>query len=128
LASPKLTTDEIAELVRGALESAEFDACRPLADPNVHWGSPDDNAAGCRNRDEVLAWYRRGRAKGVRSRVSETIAHGDHMLIGMSVSGAPSSTPSDATVDRWQVLTVDNGRVTDIRGFDTRKGAVARLK
>ena len=72
MASPKLTTVEIAELVRGALESAEFDAYRPLLDPNVHWGSPDDNAAGCRNRDEVLAWYRRGRAKGVRSRVSET--------------------------------------------------------
>jgi hypothetical protein len=128
LASPKLTTDEIAELVRGALESAEFDACRPLLDPNVHWGSPDDNAAGCPNRDAVLARCRRGRAKGVCSRVSETIAHGDHVLIGMTVSGAPSSTPSDATVDRWQVLTVYNGRVTDIRGFDTRKGAVARLK
>jgi hypothetical protein len=123
-----LTTDEIAEMLRGALEWAAFDACRPLADPNVHWGSPDDNAAGCRNRDEVLAWYRRGRAKGVRSHVRETIAHDDHVLIGMSVSGAPSLTPSDATVDRWQVLTADNGRVTDIRGFDTRKGAVARLK
>jgi hypothetical protein len=128
LASPKLTTDEIAELVRGALQSAQFDAYRLPLDPNVHWGFPDDNAAGCRNHDEVLAWYRRGRAKGVRSRVSEAIAHGDHVLIGVTVSGAPSSTSSEATVDRWQVLTVDNGRVTDIRGFDTRKDAVARLK
>ena len=128
MASPKLTTDEIAVLVRGALESAAFDAYRPLANTNVHWDSPDDSAVGCRHRDEVLERYRRGRAKGVRSHVRETIAHGDHVLNGMSVSGAPSSTPSDATVDRWQVLTADNDRVTDIRGFDTREGAVARLK
>ena len=127
MASPKLTTDEIVELVRGALESADLDAYRLLLDPNVHWGSPNDSAAGCRNRDEVLAWYRRGRAKGNRAHVSETIVRGDHILIGMTLSGTPSSTPSDEKTDRWQVLTVLGGRVTDIRGFDAREDAVARL-
>ena len=127
MASPKLTTDEIAELVRGSLESADHNAYRLLLDPNVHWGSPDDRAAGCRNRNEVLAWYQRGRAKGIRARVRETIVRGNHILIGMTLSGTPSPTPSDEKTDRWQVLTVVCGRVTGIRGFNTREGAVARL-
>ena len=126
MASPKLTIDEIAERVRGALESADLDAYRLLLDPNVHWGSSDDSAAGCRTRDEVLAWYRRGRAKGIRAHVRETIVRGDHVLIGMTLSGASSSTPPAEERDRWQVLTVVGGRVTDIRGIETREDAIAR--
>jgi hypothetical protein len=127
LASSKLTIDEIAELVRGALESADVDAYRLLLDPNVHWGSSDDSAVVCRTRDEVLAWYRRGRAKGIRAHVCETIVRGDHVLIGMTLSGTSSSTPSEEETDRWQVLTVVGGRVTDSRGFDTREDAIARM-
>jgi hypothetical protein len=127
LTLPKLTTDEIAEQVRDAVESADLDAYRLLQDPNVHWGSPDDSAAGCRDRDEVLAWYRRGRAKGTRAHVSETLVRGDHVLFGMTLSGTSSSTPPDEKTDRWQVLTVVGGPVTDIRGFDRREDAVARL-
>ncbi len=65
--------------------------------------------------------------EGIRVRVSETIVRGDHVLIGMTLSGTSSSKPSDEKTDRWQVLTVVGGRVTDIRGFDTREDAVARF-
>jgi len=114
-------------MVRDALEAADLDAYRSLLDPDVQWGPPDDSDSGCRNRDEVLAWYRRGRAKGMRAHVTETIVRGDRILVALAVSAAPPSTATPEPANRWQVLTVANGRVRDIRGFETRDDAIARL-
>ena len=67
--------DQIARQVQAALQTADLTGYRELLDPNVTWGAPDDMEYGCRNRDQVLAWYRRGRAKGVRANVTETVVH-----------------------------------------------------
>jgi hypothetical protein len=67
----------LAQQVRGALSSADLSAYRDLLDPNVHWGAPDDLTPSCQNRDQVLAWYRRGRDAGVRATVSEVAVAGD---------------------------------------------------
>ena len=39
------------------------------------WGAPGDANPGCRNRDQVLAWYGQGRANGVRATVTLTVVH-----------------------------------------------------
>ena len=119
--------DELAGQIQVALESADLDAYCELLDPDVCWGAPDTLEWGCHNRREVLDWYRRGRARGVRAHVVETAVVRDKILVGLMVHGPESSDSSEAS-NRWQVLTVVDGRVKDIRGFDDRDDAVSRMR
>jgi ketosteroid isomerase-like protein len=113
--------DDVAARVKAALDSADVRAIGDLLHPDVRWGAPDDPHPSCRNRTEVLAWYRRGWEAGVRARVSEIVAHEDKLLVGLRVA----RTPGAADVERWQVLTVAAGRIVDIRPFDDRAEAAA---
>jgi hypothetical protein len=116
----------LATRVRVALESADVSAFGELLDPNVRWGAPDDPEPSCQSRDEVLAWYGRGRAAGRRARVIDVQAHGNKILVHLTVS-IPSQGRTAIESDRWQVLTCARGCIVDIRGFDTSDEAVARL-
>jgi len=116
----------IAERVRAALASADLAAFGELLDPDVHWGPPDADVAVCKTRSQVLAWYQRGRESGRRARVTQIDVIGDRILVGMVVTGRAGEDSGDA--ERWQVLTVANGRVVDIVGFDERGPAVARAE
>ena len=117
-------TEAIAQQVKLALEGADLSAFSDLLDPDVHWGAPDDPSPGCQNRDQVLAWYRRGRESGVRADVTEVFVRGDRILVGLKVAGRLAG-PGGGDVERWQVLTVRGGSVADIVGFDQRDDATA---
>ncbi len=119
--------EQIAASVQTALQTADLSGYRELLDPNVAWGAPDDVSSGCHNRDEVLTWYRRGRANGVRADVTETVVRNDKILVGLRVNGNQAAEVAGGNLDRWQVLTVHGGRITDIRGFEDRATAIARL-
>ncbi len=121
-------TERIAQQVRTALEAADLSAFSDLLDPNVHWGPPGDSPPPCQNRDQVLSWYRRGRAAGVRAHVTETVVLGDRILVGLTVVGLQVATEGAGEARRWQVLTVRGGRVVDIVGFDDRSEATARAQ
>ena|SRR5258708_7370900 len=116
----------VAERVRVALESGDLDAISELLDPNVRWGAPGDDAPSCQNRRQVLAWYRRGREAGVRARVTELTVYGNKILVGLKVSGNRTAGREGGVADRWQVLTVSEGRIVDIRGFEERDEAAVR--
>lgn len=119
--------EALAQRVRVALESADLSQFGELLDPNVRWGAPDDPTPSCQSRSDVLAWYGRGRAAGRRARVVDVQVHRDKILVHLSVL-VPSSSGEPATeADRWQVLTCERGRVVDIRGFETRDEAFARV-
>jgi ketosteroid isomerase-like protein len=118
--------EQLATVVKVALESGDLETFRELLDPNVRWGAPDDPAPSCQNRDQVLAWYRRGRAAGVSASVFEVVVGQDALLIGLSVVGNAGAQEAGGSVERWQVLTVRDGRVVDIRGFEDRQGAAVR--
>lgn len=105
----------LAERVREALESADPEHFADLLDPNVTWGAPDDPQPSCRNRRQVLQWYQRGRADGRRAEIHEISVRGDALVIAMTVHEGDSGEPS---FDRWQVMKVANGRITDIRGYE----------
>jgi hypothetical protein len=125
-----LTTDQVkieqlAQLVSVALQAADLSAYRELLDPDVSWGPPDDDVSGCHNRDEVLAWYQLARESGMRADVVETVVKGDKILVGLSLH--PATPSGDGDELRWQILTVANGRVKDIRGFEDRDDATSRM-
>ncbi|MGA2837751.1 MAG: nuclear transport factor 2 family protein [Acidimicrobiales bacterium] len=127
MAADTAAMGHVAGQIRDALESADLDRFRDLLDPDVTWGPPDEVNSGCRNRDQVLAWYRRGRARGVRAVVTETGIHGDRILVGLSVFDGGTPSESGDPTERWQIMTVRDGLVADIRGFDDRTAAVSRL-
>jgi hypothetical protein len=116
----------VAARVRVALESADVSQFGELLDPNVRWGAPDDPHPSCQSRDDVLAWYGRGRAAGRRARVADVQGRGDKILVHLIVS-TPSQGGAVTESDRWQVLTCARGRIVDIRGFETRDEAFARV-
>lgn len=122
---PSMT--EIAAQVSLALQSADLDSFADLLDPNVRWGAPGDQVFGCQNRDQVLAWYRRGRARGVSARVTETVVQGDRILVGLQIDDKPGAETSQSGANRWQILTVRHGRIADIRGFEDRADAQRSL-
>jgi hypothetical protein len=126
MATDLVQMEQLAGQVQAALQTADLTGYRELLDPNVTWGAPDDMNPGCRNRDQVLAWYRRGRAKGVRADVIETVVRNDKILVGLSIFDEASSQSASRT-PRWQILTVRSGLIVDIRGFEDRDTAISRI-
>jgi RimJ/RimL family protein N-acetyltransferase len=116
--------DLLARNVSAALEAGDLTAYAEFLHPQVQWGAPGDPAPPCQNRNDVLAWYRRGRDAGTRARVVETLVAGDRILVGLQVWSAGDAEP-DAGANRWQVLTVRDGLVAEIVGFPDRDEAAA---
>ena len=126
MATMTWTADTIAEPVRGALESADLDAMAVLLSPDVKWGAPEAKNPTCQNREQVLQWYRNGRASKARARVVELTVAGEQLLVGLAITSGPD--PADALApERWQVLTVSADGVSDIRGYEDRSSAAAAL-
>jgi len=88
-------TQRLAGRVRQALEAADLTAYADLLDPAVRWGPPGDPSPLCRSRDQVLAWYRRGRDAGTRARVTETLVSGDRILVGLKVTGSQAAAAGE---------------------------------
>ena len=116
--------DQVAGRVRAAMVAEDLSAFAELLDPDVTWGAPGANP-GCRSRSQVLAWYQRGREAGVRGSVFDVEIMGDRLLVSMSVRGTEEAQERGGTALRYQVLTVRNGKVVDIVGFEDKAGALA---
>jgi ketosteroid isomerase-like protein len=117
----------LTERVKSALESGDLDAIRDLLDPGARWGAPEGpSGADCHNRDQVIAWWAGARAAGAQAVVTEVTAGAGTLLVGLDVTGTPAAHEAGGTAERWQVLTVRDGRIADIRGFDDRAAAAAR--
>jgi ketosteroid isomerase-like protein len=120
------TMEDLAARVRTALESDDLSVLADLLDPDVTWGAPHARVPTCRNRDQVLAWYRQGQQSGVRATVSDVTVLGDTILVALVVRASPEARRRGGAALRWQVLTVRSGRIVDIVGFDDRSEALAR--
>jgi SnoaL-like domain len=112
------TAASIADHVRRALDAADLDEFAVLLSPDVQWGPPGDPMPPCRNRDQVLRWYAKGRAKGRRATVTEVEVHGNALLVGVTLENGEQ---------RWQVMRVGPEGVNDIRGFEDRHSATEKL-
>jgi len=118
------TMDQVAGQVREALAAANLSAFTELLDPDVTWGAPGARKPTCKNRNQVLAWYQRGRDAGVRGSVLDVEVIGDRLLVSMSLRGTENARERGGAALRYQVLTVRNGRIVDIVGFDDRTEAI----
>ena len=117
--------DEIAMLVRNALAAEDLSAFAELLDPAVTWGAPGARNPSCKTRNQVLAWYQRGRDAGVRGSVHDVEILSDRLLVSMSVRGTENARERGGAALRFQVLTVRRGKVVDIVGFDDKTEALS---
>ena len=115
----------MAVLVRQALAAEDLPSFAELLDPAVTWGAPGSRNPSCKNRNQVLAWYQRGRDAGIRGSVFDVEVLGDRLLVSMSVRGTENANERGGAALRFQVLTVRSGKVVDIVGFDDKTEALA---
>jgi hypothetical protein len=117
--------DEIAVLIRKALAAEDLSAFTELLDPAVTWGAPGARNPSCKTRNQVLAWYQRGRDSGVRGSVYDVEVLGDRLLVSMSVRGTENARERGGAALRFQVFAVRSGKVVDIVGFDNKTEALS---
>ena len=115
--------ERLAKQVAVALSTSDPGRFADLLDPHVTWGAPGDSSPPCRNRQQVLAWYQQDRAEGRRAHVRSVTAHGDKLLVSMMAGALEGADPGQG-VPRWQVLTVVNGRIANIHGYDDEDAAM----
>ena len=117
--------DELAVQVRKALAAEDVSAFAELLDPNVTWGAPGARTPTCQNRNQVLSWYERAQKGGVRGSVFDIDVLGDRLLVSLRVQGTDGARERGGTTLRFQVLTVRDGRIVDIVGFDDKADALS---
>ncbi len=114
--------DELAAAIAGALQSGDLAAITALMANDVRWGAPEQSVPTCRNKSQVLRWYENAQLAGASAQVIETIVLGEHIVLGVMVQGNPrAESPSPSL--RWQVMSVKDGQVAEIRGYDSRSEA-----
>ena len=114
---------ELAEQVRKAMVAGDVSAFADLLDPDVTWGAAGARNPTCKNRDQVLNWYQRAQESGVRGSAFDVEVMGDRLLVSLSVRGTEGARERGGTALRFQVLTVRDGRIVDIVGFDSKADA-----
>jgi hypothetical protein len=110
-----------------AFAVGDLDRLAPLLAPNVRWGGDGDTPQTCHSRAEVLAWYRRLQARGVRVlQVEHTEIRGDTVILRMTVQWPPGWDDEDQRLaTKTQLFQVRDGLVVDIRDGAGHDDAVA---
>src|SRR5258708_6774887 len=96
-----------------------------MLDDSVRWGGEKDTPETCHSRTHVLDRLARQRANGLETQVIEVVPCEGAVLLGLRVKRpVPGGFAREQSV--YQVLSVSNQRVVDIRGYPSRPEAAAR--
>ena len=117
------TMEMLVTEIRHAMESADLDVMSELLTPDARWGAPEQDVPTCQNAKQILAWYEMARDNGRRANVIETVIIANHVVVGFKILATREGIPASGDATRWQVLSVQDGRVTEIRGYETRREA-----
>jgi ankyrin repeat protein len=112
---------DIARHLEAAYRHLDLDLLGSLLHPQVRWSGL------CSTSAQVLDWYRQGLADGTRSAVESVAVDRDAVLLGITLSRPAEGTRPAPAERLYQVFTVDNGEVIEIRGYRDRASALARL-
>jgi ankyrin repeat protein len=111
---------DVAQHLEAAYRNLDLELLGSLLHPEVRWSGL------CNTSAQVLDWYRQGLADGTRATVESVEVDRDAVMLGITLSRpAEGARPAPAEL-LYQVFTVDNGEVTEIRGYPDRASALAR--
>jgi ankyrin repeat protein len=113
---------DIAQHLEAAYRSLDLELLGSLLHPDVRWSGE------CSTSAEVLDWYRRLLADGTRASVESVEVDRDAVVMGISVAGQAEGTRPAPAERVFQVFTVDNDEIVEIRGYPDRPSALARTR
>jgi hypothetical protein len=113
---------DIARHLEVAYRDLDLDLLASLLHPDVHW------TGMCRNRSEVLDWYRGLLAEGTTAAVRSVEVDRDAILLALTVTRPPEGARAAPAQHAYQVFTVDGAQIVDIHGYPDRRSALARVR
>ena len=122
---PSLGTGVMADIARhleAAYRSLDLELLGSVLHPDVRWSGE------CSTSAEVLDWYRRLLADGTRATVESVEVDRDAVVMGISVAGQAEGARPAPAERVFQVFTVDNDEIVEIRGYPDRPSALARTR
>jgi ankyrin repeat protein len=114
--------EDIARQLEAAYRSLDLQLLGSLLHPDVRWSGQ------CSTSAEVLDWYQRLLTGGTRTTVESVEVHLDSVVIGITVAGQAEGTRPAPAERVFQVFTVDNDKIVEIRGYPDRPSALARTR
>ena len=111
---------EIARQLETACRDLDLDLLGSLLDPEVRW------TGLCRDRAQVLDWYRHLIAEGTVATVRSAEVDRDAVILRLAVSRRAEGARPAPPQQLYQVFTVDGARIVEIRGYGDRASALAR--
>jgi ketosteroid isomerase-like protein len=115
-----VTSDATAAQIRAAYEHADLDGFSGLLADDVRWGENHPNE--CRNRDDVLRTFTGWVGAGLTASVTELDSGPQGVAVKLQVSWVDPNHKARGQ-SFWHVLTVRDGRITEIRRYNDAKSA-----
>jgi ankyrin repeat protein len=112
---------DVACHLEAAYRDFDLDLLESLLHPQVRW------TGLCGNRAEVLDWYRGLVADGTRADVESVEVDRNAVLLRLSAARQAEGARPAPPQRLYQVFTVEDGQVVEIRGYSDRASALARI-
>jgi ankyrin repeat protein len=111
---------DIARHLAAACRDLDLGLLGSLLHPQVHW------TGVCTNSTEVLDWYRAVLADGTTPALQSVEVDRDAVVLGLTLT-RPAVGARPAPAQRiYQVFTVDDAQIIDIRAYPDRRSALTR--
>ncbi len=111
---------EIARHLETAARDLDLDLLGSLLHPEVRW------TGLCRDRAQVLDWYRAVLAEGMEASVRSVEVDRDAVVLGLTVGRRAQGARPAPPQSLYQVFTVRGAQVVEIRGYPDRDSALTR--
>ena len=111
---------EVAQGLGDAFASRDLGRLATLLHPQVRWGGDEETDETCHGPEAVVDCYAALLSNGVAAHVDEVVVRGQRIMVRFLVHGLDESTDA---VPHYQVFTVAQGLVDDIRGSSDRAEA-----
>jgi hypothetical protein len=111
---------EIARHLEAAYRDLDLDLLASLLHPQVHW------TGVCTNSAQVLDWYRGVLADGTMASVHSAEVDRDAVVLGLTVGRQAEGARPAPPQQLYQVFTIKDAQIIDIRGYPDRRSALTR--
>ena len=111
---------EIARHLETAARDVDLDLLGSLLHPEVRW------TGLCKDRTQVLDWYRAVLAEGIEASVRSVEVDRDAVLLGLTVGRRAHGARPAPPQPLYQVFTVRDAQIVEIRGYPDRASALTR--
>jgi ankyrin repeat protein len=110
----------IARRLEAAFRDKDLSLIGTLLHPQVRW------TGLCTSSDQVLDWYRALAAAGTEADIRSVEVDRDAVVLGLAVGGRAEGARPAPRQQLYQVFTVEDSQITEIRGYPDRHSALTR--